>query len=119
MKWLTILAMLLVGAPPSAGAQGPRVSVSFPSIRSSEMAARFATEVRPASGLLGDGSKDHRYAGMYTGLGIGALLIIVNLSYCGDLNSNCDSGRVLTRAPVALVFLGGIGALIGRAFPRE
>ena len=116
MKRLAILALLLVLMPATAKAQG--LVYSFPQINASQTALSFAAEPGPGSGLLGDGRRDHRYAGMYTGFGIAALLIIGNLSYCRDPDSGCDSGRVLTRAPVVLVFLGGVGALVGRMFPK-
>jgi hypothetical protein len=110
--------LLVTSTSANLEAQRAIESYTFTSIRSSPAAMIFAGESRPEPGLLGDGSKDHRYAGMYVGLGLGAVLVVANLAYCRDTDTGCDSGKVVTRAPIALIFLGGIGALIGRAFPK-
>ena len=75
-------------------------------------------DLLPHSGLLGDGSKDHRYAGMYVGLGIGIVLIIANVAHCNNRDTGCESEKTLARAPVVLVLLGGVGAIIGKALPK-
>lgn len=82
-------------------------------------ALEAAGSVRAHGGLLGDGSRDHRYAGMYSGMALSGLFLIASLSICSDPDTSCDSGRAITAFPVALVFLGGVGALIGSAFPKH
>jgi hypothetical protein len=119
MKLCTGLALLLASASTNLEAQGARGSYAFSTIKSSPAAMIFTGDSRPETGLLGDGSKDHRYTGMYVGLGLGAVLVVLNLAHCDNSDTGCDSGRTISRAPVALVFLGGLGALIGRAFRKH
>lgn len=78
-----------------------------------------AVSPRARHGLLGDGSNDHRYEGMYTGLVLDGLLVITSLAVCGDPDMGCHSERLLLAVPVSMAFLGGVGALIGGAIPKH
>jgi hypothetical protein len=111
---LLVVAMLI--APASLLAQ--RLAPEFASLRDMPAIESMSPSSPAPEGLLGDGSRDHRYAGMYAGLGVGMLMVAMSLAMCSDPDSGCDSGKVVPRIPVVLVFMGGVGALIGRAFPK-
>jgi hypothetical protein len=119
MKLLLIPFFLTATIPTSLTAQGSAPPYAFETIKSSSSAIHFRHPKPVSAGLLGDGSRDHRYTGMYAGLGLGALLVVLNLAACDNSDMGCDSGKTISRAPVALVLLGGVGALIGRAFPKH
>ncbi len=116
MRLIAIASVAILCASP---VQAQQAKLGFSRLSESPVIADFPGLLASKAGLLGDGSRDHRYAGMYVGLALGGALIALNLIYCGDPDSSCDSGRVITRSPVALVFLGGVGALIGRLFPKH
>lgn len=69
-------------------------------------------------GVLGDGSKDHRYGGMWIGLGLGAMLTVVNYARCSNPDTGCSTSRPLIYGPIMTVVLGTTGALIGAQIPK-
>lgn len=79
----------------------------------------YRPEATPATiGILGDGSHDHRYAGLWIGLGLGATLTALNLMFCSDRDTGCSTSRPLTYGPIMTVVLGTTGALVGAQIGR-
>ena len=70
-------------------------------------------------GILGDGSKDHRFTGMWIGLGLAASAIAWSAVYCADSDAGCRAGQPWSGIPIALPVLAGAGALIGALFPKD
>lgn len=67
------------------------------------------------SGLLGRGDQDHRYEGLYVGLGAGAAFSIWSAVQCSDRHG------CLNPVPAGLLItaLAGLtGALVGGALPK-
>jgi hypothetical protein len=67
----------------------------------------------PLWGLLGDGSRDHRYDGFFVGAGAAAGLYMLSVaSFCGREDATCSAGNLLKAAGIVPIF-GILGAFIG------
>lgn len=72
------------------------------------------------AGILGDGSRDHRYAGLWTGVGLAVgLVALAVVSVCETENSRCSVGNLAKATAITVPVLGIIGALIGSAIPKH
>lgn len=115
----SMLALLGTALLPETGrAQGPHLGFS---VTDSATTTKLheSSLVPEATGLIGSGANDHRYTGMYVGLGMTALVGVFSLAYCGDSDNSCDTSTALLRIPITAIVLGGIGAMIGRAIPKD
>jgi hypothetical protein len=114
----TIIVATLVGAQALASQ-----SIARPTIAS----GRLWNQSRPypiegdqdRGGILGDGSRDHRYAGFWTGLAVGTGLTLLGAAYCSDSDTGCRPGQPWKGAIIAIPVLAGTGALIGTMFPKH
>jgi hypothetical protein len=72
------------------------------------------------AGIIGDGSRDHRYAGLWTGVGLGVgLVALAVVSACETEDSRCSVGNLAKATVITVPVLGIIGALIGSAIPKH
>jgi hypothetical protein len=65
------------------------------------------------------GDKDHRYAGFYAGVGVGAAATILSVLWCSDRDHDCSVSRPLLLGPIMTGVLGLTGALVGGLFPKH
>jgi len=72
-----------------------------------------------ATGILGSGAKDHRYTGMWVGLGTWGLLTGLSLIMCQGGEGGCNTDNLGFKLVGSAALLGGVGAMIGRAFPKQ
>jgi hypothetical protein len=74
-----------------------------------------------STGILGDGSNDHRYRGFWIGAGLGLGFSYIGYQFCQDTDTSCDAsaGKVIVRSAFVVGMLGTIGALIGAQFDRR
>ena len=79
-----------------------------------------ATSKALSTGLLGDGSQDHRYSGFWVGAGLGLGLAYLGYEFCQDSDSGCQAttGQIVLRSAFVVGMLGTIGALIGAQIDR-
>lgn len=73
------------------------------------------------SGILGDGSKDHRYTGFWVGAGTGFGLGLLAAAFCEDeQRKSCDISppAAILGALFSGAILGTVGALIGAQIER-
>jgi hypothetical protein len=114
---LLLIATTISGAR-SALAQAqqiaPRASVVF----TASTAAPAATT--PSTGILGDGSQDYRYTGMWVGVGTALALSFVSYEFCRGSDGGCDAsaGRVVLGTLLMTAVTGTIGALVGAQFDK-
>ena len=72
------------------------------------------------AGILGDGSRDYRYTGLWVGVGIAAgLLLTAPVTVCQLEGSSCSVGKFAKAALISVPILGITGALIGGLFPKH
>jgi hypothetical protein len=71
-----------------------------------------------ATGILGSGAKDHRYTGMWVGLGTWGLLTGLGVIMCQG-RGECNPHNLGLKLVGSAALLGGVGAMIGRAFPKH
>ena len=73
------------------------------------------------AGILGDGSRDYRYTGLWVGVGIAAgLLLTAPFTVCQAAEgSSCSVGGFAKAALFSVPILGITGALIGGLFPKH
>jgi hypothetical protein len=80
---------------------------------------RASNAVIPA-GIIGDGSRDHRYAGLWTGVGLAVGLVVFSaVTFCGTEDSACSVGNLAKATVLTIPLLGITGALIGSAIPKH
>jgi hypothetical protein len=106
-----VLAFMTVVAQP---AHSQRRGVDWPQIATASFSSAFDGHTLRA-GLLGRGDQDHRYEGLYVGLGAGAAFTIWSAIQCSGRN-DC-----LNPLPLGLLvtFLTSLtGALVGSALPK-
>lgn len=115
----SMLALLDTALLPATGrAQGPQLGFSVPGSVTTTEPHTFSVAPE-ATGLIGSGSSDYRYTGMYVGLGLSALVSVLSLAYCADSDNSCDTSAAWLRIPITAIVLGGIGAMIGSAIPKD
>lgn len=115
---VAVVAMLCSVAPSLARAQGPRI------ILPESVAPSWSQPAAPsvnlaAAGIIGSGAKDHRYTGMYVGLGTWALYWTLGLIACQGTEGGCNTDNLGFRLVGSAALLGGVGAMIGRAFSKH
>lgn len=72
-----------------------------------------------AVGIIGSGAKDHRYTGLYIGLGTAALAGVLGTIMCTNQDTPCNTGDLVLGITAFAAIAGTIGAMIGRAFPKD
>lgn len=97
--------------------QGPRFAGGTVWAAESPALAAAATF---SNGILGDGSKDYRYAGFVVGAGAGVWLGYELSQFCLDSEEECNTGPAGAVLGAVLVgaLVGTFGALIGAQFDR-
>lgn len=108
-----VLVLLVASTPAVVHAQRPQPSVLF-------RAAHEAPEIERSlqGGIFGDGSSDHRYTGMWVGLGVGIGATLLGAAFCSDSDTACQPGQPWSGVPIVLPVLAVTGALIGGLFPK-
>lgn len=115
---VVLLLFLILCAATSATAQSsPRPRVGSGRLWQ-DPGSRTDIVRSPAQGIFGDGSNDHRYTGMWIGLGLGAGLTALSVMFCADPDTGCEISRPLTYGPLMTFVLGVTGALIGAQIGR-
>jgi hypothetical protein len=101
-----------------AHAQGPRVilpdPVSLPVMQPSTISLDRATV-----GVIGSSANDYRYTGMYIGLGTAAFVGVLGTIMCTNQDTPCNAGDLALGITAFAAIAGTIGAMIGRAFPKD
>lgn len=101
---------------PIAHAQGPRTDLPEPA-PVTVLPAGATTRAPTSAGIIGSGASDYRYTGMYVGLGFFATLSGLGYLMCSGMEEGCGFNGWALAGGVAL--FGGVGAMIGRAFPKH
>lgn len=99
-------------------AQGPHVILPEPLAQTFRQPVTVASS-RAAIGIIGSGAKDHRYTGLYVGLGTAVLGGVIGIVSCTNQDASCDVQKHVLGTIAAAAILGGVGAMIGRAFPKH
>ena len=109
------LAVLLASPLPAQKLRGPNLANGLIWIAHNRPTPALDSST---AGILGDGSHDHRYTGMWIGLGLGAGVTALNVMFCADPDTGCEISRPLTYGPLMTFVLGVTGALIGAQIGR-
>lgn len=71
-------------------------------------------------GLLGDGSRDHRYKGFWLGVGAASAYTVLKLLTCSGGERRCDRDRIaFADGPPLAISLALAGAFYGSTRPKQ
>lgn len=113
-----VVALLSTALATHARAQGPHVVLPERKAQSWTQSLTI-TPNHGAAGIIGSGAKDHRYTGMYIGLGTAALAGILGTIACTNQDTPCNTGDLVLGITAFAAVAGTIGAMIGHAFPKH
>jgi hypothetical protein len=116
---IVICGLVMLSAGESAAQQAFQPTLASGLVWSPAASQPDATTAM-STGILGDGSKDYRYTGMWVGVGTALALSYVGYELCHNDDGGCDAsaGRVVLGTLLATAVTGTIGALIGAQFDR-
>lgn len=96
-----------------------RQHVDFTTSTFQNSPASFAKALH-AQGLLGDGSRDHRYKGFWLGVGAASAYTILKLLACNGGERRCDRDRIaFADGPPLAISLALAGAVYGSTRPKQ